>query len=284
MPIGISPEVTRSAAGPKDSTSVGFIAAEVANEFVRFLFADEFVQVDQPLRRRRVQGRIGHNQLAAVLRLDQIFQGFGRVCGIDDALVVDDADDVVARPRSQVGVDGVLRKVSIHRRIVLRENAFLEHDAHGVFGGHDQIEERFAGARLAERALHDFGRRRPPVVDGDTGLLVKGLLQQFENIRLHGAVNHQLAVLFGGFDLFGVLREGGRRTQQQVKEAIISLQKRSTGAALFGPSPSPASGKGNKRVRSDKTLWRCRREFFALRASDSSGRSSSSGMSFRNSP
>ncbi len=105
------------------------------------------------------------------------------------------------------GVYGIFRKVSIHRRIVLRENAFLEHDAHGVFGGHDQIEKRFAGARLTERALHDFCCRSPPVIDGDTGFFEERLLQQFENIRLHRAVNDKLAVLFGGFDLFGVLRE-----------------------------------------------------------------------------
>ena len=89
-----------------------FHRREVAHELIGFLFADELVHVGEPLRRGRVQGRVGHDQFAAVLRLDQIFQSFGRVGGIDDALVVDDADDVVARARPQVRVDGVFRKVS----------------------------------------------------------------------------------------------------------------------------------------------------------------------------
>ncbi len=116
---------------------------------------------------------------------------------------------MVARPRAQLRIDGVLGKILVHRRIVFCKHPFLEHDAHGVFGGHDQIEERLAGARFAERPLHDFGRRSAPVVHGDAGFFLKRLVQQVEDIALHGAVEHQFAVLLGGFDSLSILGEGG---------------------------------------------------------------------------
>ena len=107
------------------------------------------------------------------------------------------------------GIDRVIREIFAHRRIVFRQNTFLEHDAHRIFGGHDQIEERFAGARFAKRPLRDLGRRSAPVVDRDPGFLLESFVQQLKNIGLHGAVKHQPAFLLGGFDQLGVLSESG---------------------------------------------------------------------------
>ena len=94
------------------------------------------------------------------------------------------------------------------RAIILRQDAFLVHDALRVLSGHDQIEQRLSGPRFAQRPVHDFGRRSAPVVDGNTGFLLKYFLQRLEDVRLHRPVNDQLAVFPGGFDELGVLGDG----------------------------------------------------------------------------
>ena len=67
-----------------------FLSGQFADELVCLLLADKFVDVGEPLGGRGVLRRVGHDQFAAVLGLEQIFEGFGRVRRFDDALIVDE--------------------------------------------------------------------------------------------------------------------------------------------------------------------------------------------------
>ena len=102
-----------------------FLRGQIADIFIGFFLAHELVQTGDPLRRRRVLGRVRHDDLAAVLRFDEIFEGLRRIGGLDDVFVVDYADDDVAVARTEVRIDRLFGEILGGRRVVLGENALL---------------------------------------------------------------------------------------------------------------------------------------------------------------
>lgn len=81
-----------------------------------------------------------------------------------------------------------------------------------------------AGARFSQCAFHNLGCRGAPIIDGETGFLLKELLQGFENIGLHSAVDDHLAVLSRSFDEFGVLGVGALLRNNRVNKSICVME------------------------------------------------------------
>ena len=66
-----------------------------------------------------------HDELAAVLRFDDVFQGFRRFRCLDTILVINDTVQNVAVAGAKDRVDGIPGKPFQRRRFVFGEGAFL---------------------------------------------------------------------------------------------------------------------------------------------------------------
>ena len=73
---------------------------------------------------------VGHDQFAAELRLDDIFERLGRLLRLDQAIVVDDPDDRISVSRPELGVDRFLREVFEHGGVIPGHDIFFEEEAH----------------------------------------------------------------------------------------------------------------------------------------------------------
>src|ERR1051325_6862336 len=168
---------------------------EVADIFVGLLLpAEHLVQARDPLSRRRVLRRVGHDDLAAVLRLNQVFERLRRVGRFDRSFIVDDADNDIAVARAEIRIDRVFRERLGGRRIVLREETLLLHDLQRVVVRRDAVEQRLAGAVFRLRAVHDLGRRRAPVIDLDAGFFRERFRDRLHRIRFERPVDDGLAL------------------------------------------------------------------------------------------
>ena len=99
------------------------------------------------------------------------------------------------------------------RRIVLGKKPFFEHDLHRIIVGQDNVEERFAGAIFAQRAVHDFGRRRAPVVNFDAGFFLKRHESRVRGVGFQRSVDDGFAFFLTRGDKTGALAIERRGTQ-----------------------------------------------------------------------
>ena len=108
-----------------------------------------------------------------------------------------------------------MREFFRRRRIVLGEKPFFEHDLHRIIVGQDNIEERFAGAIFAERAVHDLGCGRAPVFNVDAGFFLKRNEGCISGVRFQRSVDDGFTFFLTRGDKTGALTIERRGAQNR---------------------------------------------------------------------
>ena len=83
MPMGVSPRADLIGRGHDGLGEHRFGRGEVADKFFRSLLGHDFVQTREPLGGQSVVDGMGHDQFAAVLRFDDLFESLGILAGLD---------------------------------------------------------------------------------------------------------------------------------------------------------------------------------------------------------
>ena len=228
--IGVSPVATRSAAGRSDSTNIGFCAAKSRINFSAFSLPMSLSRLATHCVVVVCWVGSGMTSLPRYCGLTRSSRDLGASAGLIDVFIVDHADDDVAVARTEIRIDRLLGEIFRRRRIVLGEKPFFEHDLHRIIVGQDNVEERFAGAIFAQRAVHDFGRRGAPVVSVDAGFFLKRGESCIRGVGFQRSVDDGFAFFLARCDKTGALAEkrrgaenGSRRIATRKKLHCLSM-------------------------------------------------------------